>query len=180
MTDVYPRIETGDTAPANLPRRRCGFHRSRIQIASPFLFRLVRAGFTVAACSARSARMRSSSMLAGSSFGSWGMRRPSKARLRMDWRRMAARLRALSRVSSRTSAISSRLSMTEMACVCSVMVGIGIGRALRVDMLMLCWPALVAALSSIQLRIKLISQILPSHEDNRFMLTTLKRIRYDA
>ena len=51
-------------------------------------------------CPSRSPRMRSSSTLAGSSFGSCGTSRPANASLRMLWRRRSARLRLASTMAS--------------------------------------------------------------------------------
>jgi hypothetical protein len=51
----------------------------------------------------RSARIRSKRLLAGSSAGSCGTSLPSKARLRIDWRSRAARLRFASTTVSSSS-----------------------------------------------------------------------------
>ncbi len=67
----------------------------------------------------RAAWMRSSRADAGSSFGSCGTSRPSKAHLRMDWRRRSARRRAISTCCSNSCATESRRSTSATMRRCS-------------------------------------------------------------
>lgn len=89
---VRPRARSGRITIAPVPHR--AMHAMRVLVAvlstaqasSSFRPRARRP----LGCAWRSARMRASRSAAGSSFGSWGTSRPSKARFRMDWRRASA------------------------------------------------------------------------------------------
>src|SRR5690606_28462733 len=77
---------------------------------------------------ARSARMRSRRTDAGSSVGSWSTRRPSKAHLRMDWRRRVRRWLFVATSASAARAVVTSRSTSEVMRACSRSGASGTGR----------------------------------------------------